>query len=193
MQSRVATCRRPLHQEVARAIAKDEVRDDLLERGVALHLGPRLVASVALDRSDERRRARRFGGRTTPAPSGTADRGTTKTRSSLMSRPFLEPRLRAPPGAPGSPRSSGPSGALELEAPVARGRRRGRAAGRASAAAFVTAMPAPIAGSPRARRVMSRQPPAASPAAIGQSRPRTRFAHRRRPRRAPPRAPAAGG
>ena len=53
VQPRVTAGGRPLHQEVPLPIAEHEVRDDLLERRIALHLRARLVSPVALDGGHE--------------------------------------------------------------------------------------------------------------------------------------------
>ena len=50
----VAAGPRPAHQEVALAVAQDEVRDHLLERRVDLHRGPRLEPAFGVDRGEER-------------------------------------------------------------------------------------------------------------------------------------------
>ena len=113
-----------------------------------------------------------------PRASMTRSRGTTRTSSSLT---------RHPRGAPAPPRTApaGPPRRRLRRPPPRRGGRASRRAGRASPGrprpavrALVAAMPAPIAGSPRARRV------GPGPAARGQCR-RGRPARRdRRSRRA---------
>ena len=53
VQPRIAAGVRPAHQEPPSAVSKDEIRDDLLERRVTLHLGTRFIAAVTLQRGDE--------------------------------------------------------------------------------------------------------------------------------------------
>ena len=111
------------------------------------------------------------GGRATGSPTTTA-RGTTRTRSGSAS---IIRRRPADPPADRARRGTGPSGrrprrrrASSAAIQVSSAARTSRSPS-AIAGAFVAAIPAPISGEPRARRVMLAQPLATRPDSSAQS------------------------
>ena len=177
VQPRVRPGPGPAHQEPALAVAQDEVRDHLLEGGVRLHL-PAAADSAPSRSSDRRANASRSVGpdavpaRHRPAIDERAGRRgparrSRRPRSSALARGRQARR-------DGAASSSGAAAA-------ARGRRASRRArpgtsrsGRRSPARSSRRSPRPSPTSPRASRVMSRQP-------RGGERPRHRPARRRAP------------
>ena len=178
VQPGVATGARPAHQEPSLAVSQHEVRDHLLEGRVLLGRGAIDEPPVAGDglRARPRRRPRRIPSQ---PGSGTIEaRGTTSTarpaRPSLSRRrPGRHARPRAGPGCRPCPTRS--SASIHASRTARTSRRRA-----AISAPFVTAIPVPISTSPRARRVMLSQPPAASVRRLAPVRARPVHAARHR-------------
>ena len=107
-----------------------------------------------------------------PSPGTMNPRGTTRTCSPGVAHRQPSSRRGPRQGARGSSLGSGPPGAsrIAIHSSMAARRSRSRAA---IAAAFVAAISVPIVTSPRARRVVSRQPVAASAGRRRASPPRS--------------------
>ena len=176
VEARVAAGLRAAHQEVARPVAEDQVRDHLLPGPVDLHGGARLEPALARDELLEALEAVRSDAQ--PARVG-HDRGPrdhehaarpSVTRPAPLGPLWVEhPSSRLEP-LPDLPRVDAlVTGVQQVEPGVDGVPERAQALARPTAA-FVARIPAPISGSPRASRVMSRQPVAVSSRAVGQVR-----------------------
>ena len=148
---------------------------------ICLWLGSTSIAARGRkrpSRRDERREPIKAVG-PQPVPARRVRQRRRAGRRGPARRSSLRPGARVGPGRPAAGRRS-PARRDRRRAPGRPASRRGPPGRRGSvgarASALVTAIPVPIATSPRARRVMSRQPPAVSAGTNGRSGSPTRIA-----------------
>src|SRR5439155_14254652 len=159
VEARVAAGLRPPHQEVARSVAKDQVRDHLFPRPVALHLASWSEFARPRNQRLEVRAGHAVAAKATPAGVGHQRTARDDQNELVVAHPSV--------AALSSARAAS-SRACRAPASIVSVRRRSihescpslsTARRPATNVAFVARMPAPISVSLLARLVAGRQPP----------------------------------
>src|SRR6185503_18058333 len=162
VEPRVAAGLRPAHEEVARAVAQDEVRDHLLPRAVAFHLATRPELAVGGDERLELWAGHEIGADAAPAGIGHQD-VPRHDQHELVVAHGVSRSSRARRARASSSRITSASAPSKVNQSIHVWSALRRATRRSAMASWLVAtIPAPISGSPLARRVMSAQPDAAS-------------------------------